>query len=301
MTRRTALRAGALALAALGIVAGLTIYFSTQKIPPCLVTGISKWRPPTDTQLHRFELVVPDRALCFFDMDHDHALVGYLSLKPIVGVTAIAPRAGDLAIRYGGGRGALVDLRSGRLRYGVAPPPAPRDDVMVVDPRRPGVVYSTRRGVLGFRMFDLVTFDQWNITFPGFTWNRRFGPNPPDHGLSLAPNKRELWVLDAPNNVVHVFDVSHVPHFRPDDVKDIRLTVPLIGKENPCASTRCGRIGSLQPSADGRFMYVGDSGDVIDTAKREEVTNLEALHQSRLMLEVDWLNGKPVFPGASVK
>jgi len=43
-------------------------------------------------------------------------------------------------------------------------------------------------------------------------------------------------------------------------------------------------------------VYVGDAGDVIDTSSDEEVANLEALHQSRLMLEVDWADGKPEFP-----
>jgi hypothetical protein len=274
----------------------LTVYFSTQKTPPCLVTGIPKWRPPTDKSLHRFELVVPDRALCFFDMDHSQALVGFLPLKGIEGVTSIAPRQdGRLGIRYGKARGALVDLTTGAIEYGATPAPPPSDTVTVVDPRRL-LVFSTRRGALGFRMFAPATFDQWNVTFPGFTWNPRFGPNPPDHGLSLAPDRPELWVLDAPNNVVHVFDVSRAPHFLPREVKDIRLTEPLIGTQSPCASHDCRRLGSLQHSADGRFVYVGDSGDVIDTQKREEIVNLEALHQSRLTIEVDWANGKPEFP-----
>jgi hypothetical protein len=297
VNRRVYLRGAALLVVALGVVSGLTVYFSTQTTPPCLVSGIPKWRPPTDKSLHRFELVVPDRTLCFFDMDHDQALVGFLPLNGIEGVTSIAPRRdGRLAIRFGNARGALVDLSTGAIQHGTVPAPAPSDTVTVVDPRRL-LVFSTRRGVLGFRMFAPATFDQWNVTFPGFTWNPRFGPNPPDHGLSLAPDTPELWVLDAPNNVVHVFDVSRPPHFLPRDLKDIRLTEPLIGKEDPCASRNCRRLGSLQHSADGRFVYVGDSGDVIDTQKREEIVKLEALHQSRLTIEVDWVNGKPEFPG----
>jgi hypothetical protein len=102
-------------------------------------------------------------------------------------------------------------------------------------------------------------------------------------------------VLDAPNNVVHVLDVSGA---RPEVVADVRLTKPLTGVESPCASKHCTRIGSLQHSADGRYVYVGDAGDVIDAAKREPIANLEPLHQSRLMLEVDWVNGAPVFPAS---
>ena len=84
----------------------------------------------------------------------------------------------------------------------------------------------------------------------------------------------------------------------PQPIANIRLTRPLTGDESPCASDRCTRLGSLQASADGRFVYVGDSGDVIDAAKREEIANLEALHQSRLNLEVDWVSGAPHFPSS---
>jgi hypothetical protein len=225
-------------------------------------------------------------------MDHDHALVGYLKLPGIRGITNIAPRGKGLALRYGDGRGALVDLRTGRVHYGVEPPPPASDKVLVYDAAR-DLKYVTRRGVFGVEVIS-PRAPRTKLTFPGFTWNPRFGPNPPDHGLSLAPDKPELWVLDAPNNVVHVFDLVGVPR----DAKDIRLTKPLIGVESPCASHDCKRIGSLQVSADGRFVYVGDAGDVIDAAKREQIANLEALHQSRLTIEVDWANGKPEFPAA---
>lgn len=299
MTRTIALRAAGVVLIGVAVIVGLTIYFSSQKIPPCLRTGVPAWKPPTDATLHRFLLVVPDRALCFYDMDHDHELAGYVDLKGIKGVTAIAPRAdGRLALRYGDGRGALVDLRTGEIQTGVPPPAAPSDTVVVRDVRS-GLEYVTRRGVLGVlvRRADTGRFVEL-VRFPGFTWNPRFGPDPPNHGLSLAPDRPELWVLDAPNNVVHVLDVSGA---RPGPLTDVRLTQPLSGDENPCATDRCSRIGSLLHSADGRFVYVGDSGDVIDAAKREQITNLEALHQSRLMTEVDWFGGRPTFPAVGAR
>lgn len=294
MTRRVALRAAVLAVAAAALVAGLTVYFSTEKIPPCLVSGVPRWKAPTDQQEHRFEVVVPDRALCFFDMDDDNALVGYVKLPRIEGVSAIAPRSGGrLALRYDGARGALVDLATGRVRTGVTPPPAPRGTLKVRDPRS-HALYSTSPNRFGFRVTKLRASGTRFFTFPGYTWNPRFGPDPPNHGLSLAPDRPELWVLDAPNSVVHLFDVGGT---WPRRITDIRLTKPLSGDENPCATRHCGRIGSLQHSNDGRFVYVGDAGDVIDTKKREEVANLEPLHQSRLTIEVDWYGGRPAFAG----
>jgi hypothetical protein len=262
--KRVWLRAAALALAVVGVVAGLTVYFSTENIPRCLVSGVSTWRPPTDGRTHRYEVVILDRSACFFDMDQQHRLAGALSLS--------------------------------RAHWLSAAVPAESDTLRVSDSEH-GVVFVTRRGLLGVRVLDLRTKRPLYVTrFKGFTWNPRFGPDPPSHGLSLAPDRPELWVLDAPNSVVHVFDVSVLPGRPPQRLEDIRLSKPISGDENPCQRA-CGRIGSLLHSADGRFVYVGDAGDVIDTRTREIVANLEALHNSRVQLEVDWVGGKAVFPG----
>jgi hypothetical protein len=295
MTRRVALRITLLVVAAAGFLVALSAYFSSEKIPPCLVSGAPHWRAPTDRARHRFLLVVPDRALCFYAIDEDHKLVGAVKLRGIQGISVVEPRGRRVAIRYGDGRGALVDLTTGRT-IAAAPPPAPSAAMTLADVSA-GIEYVTRPGQFGFRVFHrtsgrLLAF----VRFEGFAWNPKFGPNPPDHGLSLAPDRRELWVLDAPNSVAHVFDVSRVPSAGPRHLDDVRFSKPLSGDENPCAHPRCGRLGSLLHSSDGRFVYIGDAGDVIDAAKREQLVNLEALHQSRLMLEVDWVDGKPLFP-----
>jgi hypothetical protein len=288
------LRAGALALAAVGIVVGLTIYFSSEKLPPCLASGAPAWRAPQDEATHRYEVVFPDRAACFFAIDDQQKLVGALRLPAARGISFAAPLVDEVALRTQSGVFTL-DLRTGRLRRGGLAP-FPSDIVTVTDEER-HVMYVTQRGLLGFRVLDVPTARKlYVVGFKGFTWNPRFGPNPPSHGLSLAPDRPELWVLDAPNSTVHVFDVSGLPRQAPRPIDDIRLSKPLSGDENPC-SQACGRIGSLQHSSDGRFVYVGDSGDVIDTTTREKVANLEALHNSRVHLEVDWVAGRPLVLG----
>jgi hypothetical protein len=260
------LRAAALAVVVVAAVAGLTVYFSTEKVPLCLVSGVKTWRPPTGGDTHRYEVVVLDRSACFFDMDRQQHLVGTLRLS--------------------------------RAKWLSSALPAASDTIRVEDAEQ-GVSFVTRPGLLGVRVVDPHTNRTLYVThFKGFTWNPRFGPDPPSHGLSLAPDRPELWVLDAPNSVVHLFDVSGLPGQPPRRIDDIRLTKPISGDESPCARA-CGRIGSLQHSADGRFVYVGDSGDVIDTDARQAVANLEALHNSRVTFELDWVDGKPVFPQRS--
>jgi hypothetical protein len=293
--RRVWLRAGVLALGAIGVVAALTVYFSSESVPPCLVSGAPTWHAPRHGT-HHYEVVFPDRAACLYDMDDGNALVGALRLGDASGISFAAPLLEDIAIRTANGVFTL-DLRTGQLRRGGLVP-FPTGILTAVDERH-GVMYVTRPGFLGFRVLDLRTATWlFNVTFTGFTWNPRFGPNPPSHGLSLAPDGRELWVLDAPNSRVHVFDVSGLPQRRPRQVADIRLSKPLSGNENPC-SMDCERIGSLQHSADGRYVYVGDAGDVIDAARREVLVNLEALHNSRVHLEVLFRAGRPSFPHPS--
>jgi DNA-binding beta-propeller fold protein YncE len=84
---------------------------------------------------------------------------------------------------------------------------------------------------------------------------------------------------------LHVFDVSAVPERPPRRVEDVRLERTM------------SQPGSLLRSGDGRFLYVAASGDVIDTRTRASVAELDVLARSRAMLEVDWVDGRPVFPG----
>lgn len=283
MTRRIWLRVAALVLVAAGIIVGLTVYFSSEKVPPCFVSGVADWRPPTDGEMHRYAVVFPDRAACFFAIDDGNKLVGALRLPEARSISFAAPLQRDVALRTSSGPFTL-DLRTGGLRKGGLVPFA--SDTLTETDTEHQVMYVTQRGLLGFRVLDLNTgTTRYVMHFKGFTWNRRFGPNPPSHGLALAPDRPELWVLDTPNRTLHVFDVSGLPGSTPRPVEDVLL------------ATTFSKTGSLTQSADGRFLYVGDSGDVVDTRTRTEVTNLEALQHASVVLEVDWVDGRPVYPG----
>jgi hypothetical protein len=283
VTRRIWLRAAALVLVAAGVIVGVTVYFSSEKLPPCLVSGAADWRAPTDRDTHRYAVVFPDRAACFFAIDDANKLVGALRLEEARAISYAAPFLHDVALRTSSGPFTL-DLRNGTLRKGGLVPFA--SDTLEETDLEHHVMYVTQRGLLGFRVVDLRTGStRYVMHFKGFTWNRRFGPDPPSHGLALAPDRPELWVLDAPNRTLHVFDVSALPDSPPRRVDDVRL------------STTFTRIGSLTQSADGRYLYVGDSGDVVDTRTRLPVANLEALQHTGVVLEVDWVDGRPVFPG----
>ena len=82
---------------------------------------------------------------------------------------------------------------------------------------------------------------------------------------------------------MHVFDVSGLPRVAPRDLADIKLEHPPAGGDS-----------WLQHSRGGRYVYVGLSGDVIDTASRKIAAYLPSLRSSTEFIEIDWRHGRPV-------
>jgi hypothetical protein len=112
----------------------------------------------------------------------------------------------------------------------------------------------------------------------------------PAHGDSLSPDEKELYVVDSINSMVHVFDVSGLPTIAPKQVADLHLQTPLTGNESNCAYS-CSRDGWVHHSHDGKYVFVGDSGDVIDTTLRQTVARLPAMANTRKEIEVDFQDG----------
>lgn len=151
------------------------------------------------------------------------------------------------------------------------------------------LVWTTASAFLGFQMSSVTTGKVlYTVPVRGFPYDpSTLRYSTPSHGISLSPNEKEIYLVDAANGYVHVFDVSRGAARRPRQVADIRLNHPFTGDESPCAYD-CGRDGWLQHSRDGRYVYVGDSGDVIDTRARKVVGYLAPLRDTRKMLEIDW-------------
>jgi hypothetical protein len=271
--RRVWLRAGALALAVVGVIAGLTAYYSSEPAAPCVVSGVPTWRPLTDGKLHRYLVVFPDRAACFYDLDAHNQLVASLRLPDARDIVSAAPNGDRIALRSARGP-VTLDLQTGRLTPGGLVP-WPSDTLTETDVLR-RVMYVTQRGLLGYRVISL------RSGATEFVAGRRT-PGIPSHGLCVAPNAPRLWVLDSRNSLVAVDDVRRVPAYPPRYVGNVRV-----------AHVRGS--GSLLCSADGRFVYVGGSGDVIDARLRTVADHLEALEHTSVMLEVDWAGGRPFFP-----
>src|SRR5579859_727362 len=104
----------------------------------------------------------------------------------------------------------------------------------------------------------------------------------PSHGIGLTPDEKELWLADAFNSSIHVFDATVMP---PKQLMTIKL------RDQP---------GWITFSIDGRYAY-SSTGEVIDTRAKRIVTTLEdeeGRHvQSEKLLEIVFANGKPLRAG----
>jgi hypothetical protein len=142
------------------------------------------------------------------------------------------------------------------------------------------LAFITTTGYLGFYVGDMASGQiLFTVPVPGFTSTESSA----SHGISLSPDETELYLIDYGNNYVHVFDPTGLPGSAPVKVADIKLQTPMTDE------------GWLQHTRDGRYVLVGDCGDVIDTAKRTIVGNLPALQGTRIFNEVDFQGGRVVF------
>jgi DNA-binding beta-propeller fold protein YncE len=146
------------------------------------------------------------------------------------------------------------------------------------------LAFTTSWSFLGFQVSSIATGKVlYSVSPPGFRFDAAAFGSIPDHGISLSPDGRQLYLIDTPNGYVHVFDVSGLPRAAPRDIADIKLAHPTAGGDS-----------WLQHSRNGRYVYVGLSGDVIDTRSRKIVAYLAPLHGSTEFIEIDWRHGRPV-------
>jgi DNA-binding beta-propeller fold protein YncE len=150
------------------------------------------------------------------------------------------------------------------------------------------LAFTTGDGYLGFQVSSIATGRVlYTVPVPGLNVPSTYARVPASHGIGLSPDQRYLWLVDEPNWAVHEFDISALPHRAPVLVATVHVaSLP----------------GWLNLSRDGRYLFVGDAGNVIDTRTRETVATIGALTGSRYNIEVDW-SGRRVcaaYPRASL-
>jgi hypothetical protein len=143
--------------------------------------------------------------------------------------------------------------------------------------------FVTVNGLLGFEVGDLKTGKKLHrVEVEGFKQGKVKRHGCPSHGVGLTPDEKELWVCDAANQRVHVFDATVMP---PKQVASIAL------REQP---------GWVTFSMNGQYAYPS-TGDVIDTKTRKIVVRLRdekgrEVHSEKV-IEIVLSGGVPVRVG----
>ena len=137
--------------------------------------------------------------------------------------------------------------------------------------------------LLGFEVGDLKTGKKLHrVEVPEFKKGMVKRHGCPSHGIGLTPDEKEVWVVDAFNERVHVFDLTGA---EPKYTQSIKL------REQP---------GWVTFSLDGKFAYPS-TGEVIDTATKKILTALTDENgretHSEKMVEIHFKAGAPVATG----
>jgi hypothetical protein len=155
------------------------------------------------------------------------------------------------------------------------------------------LAFTTATNFDGFQVSSITTGKVlFTVSFGTVPNGFRF--TAPSHGISLSPDEKQVYVIDAVNKQVQFWDVSKVKEgVAPTQIGVVKVAGLDTALESPCVYD-CTRGGWLQLSVDGRFLFVGDSGEVIETATRKVITTLSTLAQTKKSIEVDWQNGTTI-------
>lgn len=137
--------------------------------------------------------------------------------------------------------------------------------------------------LLGFEVGDITTGKRLHrVEVTGYQQGPIKRHGCPSHGIGLTPDEKEIWICDAANQRMHVFDATVMP---PKQVASLEV------REQP---------GWVTFSLDGKYAYPS-TGDVFDVATRTLVTQLTDEHghgvHSEKMVEIQFREGIPVRTG----
>jgi hypothetical protein len=138
-------------------------------------------------------------------------------------------------------------------------------------------------GLLGFEIGDLKNGKLLHrVEVPGFAVGPTERHGCPSHGIGMTPDQSEIWVCDAHNRKIHVFDATVMP---PKLITSIGL------RQEP---------GWVTFGIDGHYAYPS-TGDVIHVKSKKIVTTLEDETgrdvESEKLLEIDFAGGVPIRSG----
>lgn len=143
--------------------------------------------------------------------------------------------------------------------------------------------YVNVNELLGFEIGDITTGEKLaRVEVEGFNRGPVKRHGCPSHGVGLTPDESEVWVVDASNQRVHIFDNTTWP---PTQRESIAV------RDEP---------GWITFSLDGSIAWPS-TGDVIDVASRQIIATLADEHGNPVMsekvVEIHWQGDEPIRNG----
>jgi hypothetical protein len=175
----------------------------------------------------------------------------------------------------------VLDARTQEVTKTVGPFSAPIRPFTVNAGRT--LCFVNVNGLLGFEIGDLKTGKMLHrVEVQGFKPGKPKRHGCPSHGVGLTPDEKEIWVCDAANSRVHVFDATVMPP---------RQTASVGLREEP---------GWVTFSLDGRYAYPS-TGEVIDTKTKKILFALRdekgrEVHSEKVV-EIIFRGGVPIGNG----
>jgi DNA-binding beta-propeller fold protein YncE len=143
--------------------------------------------------------------------------------------------------------------------------------------------YVCVNGLLGFEVGDIKTGKKlYRVEVEGFKPGKTKRHGCPSHGVGLTPNEKEVWVCDAANSRLHVFNNTVTP---PKQIASVKL------REQP---------GWVSFSIDGK-VCISSTGEIIDTKSKKVIAALfdeevREVHGEK-DIEIVFVDGVPVLAG----
>jgi DNA-binding beta-propeller fold protein YncE len=117
--------------------------------------------------------------------------------------------------------------------------------------------YVNVNGLLGFEIGDLRTGNKlYRVEVEGFQQGTVKRHGCPSHGIGLTPDEKEVWLCDAANQRMHIFDNTVMP---PKQVASVEL------RDQP---------GWITFSLDGKHAYPS-TGEIVDIKSRKIIATLK--------------------------
>lgn len=268
------------------------VYISTIKQLQCLDlnTGTLIWEREYPAGCDRMSMTPDGKVIYLPSFENDFWYV----VDALTGeeTTRITPRSGahNTIVSIDGREAYLAGLRSPLLTVVDTATQATRTVGPFAQSIRPFTVNGSRTKVyvcinqlLGFEVGDLKTGEKLHrVEVAGFEQGPVKRHGCPSHGVGLTPDESEVWVVDAHNQHVHVFDNTVRP---PKQLASVKT------RDEP---------GWITFRLDGQHAWPS-TGDIVDVASRKVIAQLTdetgAAVMSEKMVEVHFKGGKVVATG----